>query len=83
MKVNINPKTNSTLNNKTGSWRTFRPKVDLNKCTGCGNCVRICPEGIIVLNNKKAVINYDFCKGCGLCSSECPIKAIIMELDEK
>ena len=51
MKLSISVKPNSTLKNKTGGWRTFKPKVDLEKCTGCGICTRLCPEGIISLEN--------------------------------
>ena len=28
----------STRNNKTGSWRTFKPILDKDKCVDCGNC---------------------------------------------
>ncbi len=74
---------NSSLNNKTGSWRSFRPIVDSEKCIACGICEKICPDSAAFLKNKKniikAEINYDYCKGCGLCSKECPVKAISME----
>ena len=86
--MNISVKPNTTLKNKTGGWRTFKPKIDLNKCLGCGICVRICPEGIIKMEankegKQKPKTDYDFCKGCGICAAECPVKAIIMELDKK
>jgi len=88
MKINITAKPNTTLKNKTGSWRTFKPKTDFEKCIGCGFCSRICPEGIIEMkNNKEGKLkpetDYDYCKGCGICAAECPVKAIIMELDRK
>ena len=96
MKINITAKPNTTTKNKTGGWRTFKPKTDLNKCISCGACERICPEGAIKMieNNKyppkegqpsvkKPVVDYNYCKGCGLCSAECPAKAIKMELDKK
>jgi len=82
MKITSNPST--TKKNKTGSWRTFKPEVDFEKCIGCGNCVKFCPEGIIEMNkNKKPEIDFDYCKGCGICASECPVKAIKMNLDKK
>lgn len=84
LKLAINPGT--TANNKTGNWRTYRPKFLHDKCIACGNCARICPEGIIKkIEDAKTYYDCDieFCKGCGLCSSECPAKAIIMELDQK
>ncbi len=76
----------SSRQNKTGSWRTFKPIVT-DKCTGCGLCVQYCPEACIevkaVGGRKKAVINYDFCKGCLICLGECPQKAIKSEREEK
>ena len=87
MKININSKPCSTLRNKTGGWRTFIPKKDLSKCTSCGTCSKICPEGAITMvkiNNKlKPKVNFNYCKGCGLCAAECPAKAIVMLLEKK
>ncbi len=69
----------TSLLNKTGSWRTFKPVVG-DKCTGCGICAMYCPENAIeikvVNGKKKAVIDYDYCKGCLICMKECPFKAI-------
>ncbi len=77
-------KPRSTMTNKTGGWRTFKPTVDSNKCIKCGICEKFCPEGIIDIDPQKgAVINYDYCKGCGICANVCPVKAISMELERK
>jgi len=59
-------------------WRTFRPVVNLEKCTGCYKCYLLCPDGVIFKKDKKVAIDFDFCKGCGLCSYECPARAIAM-----
>lgn len=75
---------------KTGSWSFMCPKIDKEKCTGCGSCVPFCPETTIelVTRDKKqetskfkklAQVDYDFCKGCGVCATVCPVKAIIMK----
>jgi pyruvate ferredoxin oxidoreductase delta subunit len=65
---------------KTGSWRTFRPIINLEKCTGCQICWVYCPEACVELNKEnKPAINYDYCKGCGICAHECPMKIIKME----
>jgi 2-oxoacid:acceptor oxidoreductase delta subunit (pyruvate/2-ketoisovalerate family) len=70
----VNP--GSTRNNKTGSWRTFKPILDKKKCNDCDNCIMFCPEGCV---NKDHDIDYDYCKGCGICTEECPVQAIKME----
>ena len=41
----------STRKNKTGSWRTFKPVADKEKCIGCGLCYLYCPDGCISLES--------------------------------
>ncbi len=85
--INLTAKPNSTLSNKTGSWRTKKPVIDFNTCIGCSLCAKICPEGCIKMKPQaeskkiKPETDYDYCKGCGLCAHECPVKAIKMEND--
>ena len=50
-------------------------KVNLKKCTGCGNCVEICPVSAIKIEKEKAVIS-DECVECGACVNECPSEAL-------
>ena len=88
MKINLTSNPGSTKKNKTGGWRTYIPKTDLNKCIGCGMCAKICPESAIEMKTdkdgkQKPKTNYDYCKGCGLCATECPVKAIKMNLEAK
>ncbi|RLI98369.1 MAG: pyruvate synthase [Candidatus Aenigmatarchaeota archaeon] len=68
----------SAKENKTGTWRTFRPVIS-DKCAGCGICTWYCPENCIKIvekdGKKRAVIDYDYCKGCLICVNECPTKA--------
>ncbi len=47
-------------------------------CSGCHNCVTVCPYGAPVFNTEKNVseINEALCKGCGLCAAGCPSSAI-------
>ena len=64
---------------KTGTWRTQKPVVNLEKCTGCLLCWLYCPENTIIkLENGKVSIDYEYCKGCGVCATACPFDAIEM-----
>jgi pyruvate ferredoxin oxidoreductase delta subunit len=70
--------------NKTGSWRVFKPSFDEDKCSKCGTCRTLCPEGCVTEDSAgNFVPDYAFCKGCGLCAAECPKDAITMKLEEK
>lgn len=64
--------------NKTGTWRTFKPVLDKDKCTKCMLCWKFCPEACVQIVNNELKINYDYCKGCGICAEECPKEAIEM-----
>jgi 2-oxoacid:acceptor oxidoreductase delta subunit (pyruvate/2-ketoisovalerate family) len=70
----------STVQNETGSWRTFHPIVDDQKCTYCLLCWFYCPDGCIgrVPEKELVSIDYFYCKGCGICSEVCPAGAIDM-----
>ena len=46
-----------------------------DKCIGCGQCVRLCPQGNVRLENGRAVIGTD-CVQCLGCLQYCPTAAI-------
>jgi 2-oxoacid:acceptor oxidoreductase gamma subunit (pyruvate/2-ketoisovalerate family)/2-oxoacid:acceptor oxidoreductase delta subunit (pyruvate/2-ketoisovalerate family) len=71
--------TSGAPSNSKADWRTFKPIVDAEKCTGCKLCWMVCPDGSIDMVEKKSVINYDYCKGCGICAEQCPVDAILMK----
>ena len=53
------------------------PQIDLDKCTGCGDCVVQCPTGVVkVTNGKVEVINALGCNYCTECETYCPTDAI-------
>ena len=52
------------------------PKVDLAKCSGCGQCGRICQYSAIVSMNKQVLVFAELCHGCGGCWRVCPTGAI-------
>jgi dihydroorotate dehydrogenase subfamily 1 len=51
------------------------PKINKEKCTSCGKCVKSCAYSAINIKDK-AVINTTKCFGCGLCLTRCPEAAI-------
>jgi pyruvate ferredoxin oxidoreductase gamma subunit len=66
----------------TGEWRYSRPVIDPLACNGCGVCEIYCPDSCMWIENKLAIVDYDFCKGCGICGQECARKAIQMVIEE-
>ena len=56
------------------------PYVVVSKCTGCGTCIRGCPDQIIGLVKNKAAILTDLCVECGICAFVCPNVAMVNEL---
>ncbi len=71
--------TSGAPSNSKADWRTFKPIVDAEKCTGCKICWMVCPDGSIDMVENKSIINYDYCKGCGICAEQCPVDAIVMK----
>ena len=53
------------------------PEIDLDKCTGCGDCVEQCPtNAVAVVNNKVAIVRLENCDYCTDCETFCPAGAI-------
>lgn len=74
----------NSKNYETGTWRTFKPVHNAEKCINCYFCWEFCPDNSILIENDKVVgMNYFQCKGCGVCASVCPTKAIEMIKEEK
>jgi len=48
--------------------------VDVDKCVGCGNCMKVCPYGAIRLDPILKVANI--CDLCGECVRFCPPEAL-------
>ena len=69
----------NTQDYETGSWRSHRPIIDMDRCSHCMICWVYCPDSsIVVKDGKLEGIDYSHCKGCGICAHECPRKAITM-----
>lgn len=50
-------------------------------CLGMGDCMRVCPQNAICLENGIAHIDARKCIGCGLCVQACPRKLITVVPD--
>ncbi|MDT8421184.1 MAG: 4Fe-4S binding protein [Desulfuromonadales bacterium] len=66
----------------------YIPAIDQSDCTGCGQCVNICPVEAVVLSSandphrttrRHATLIEDHCLGCGLCAKICPQGCIRMD----
>ena len=60
----------------------IKPKIDSEKCTGCGVCMKWCPSNALTLLDKKITIDRNVCIGCGECILSCEQHAIKMPWDE-
>ena len=66
------------------AWRTQRPVVSLETCTGCLLCWKFCPDAAITIRDDgKVAFDLAACKGCGVCMEECPVDAIHMEVEAR
>lgn len=46
------------------------------KCSGCGACVQVCPQGAIQISPQGRRINWDMCDQCLLCATVCQYGAL-------
>ena len=58
------------------------PNVDTEKCTGCGECGKMCQYSAIVCIKRKVLTFAELCHGCGGCSLVCPEGAIAEQVRE-
>ncbi len=59
------------------SESNVRALVNPRECISCGECIAICPEKAISVDEKgKAKVNQDICVGCGKCVATCASEAI-------
>lgn len=53
------------------------PEFELDKCKGCGICVKGCRQKALTVVDRKVVYNQDLCVNCGECTRVCPFGAAI------
>lgn len=51
------------------------PVVDVEKCTSCGQCAKVCEFSAIAML-RKPLMFPELCHGCGACALACPVDAI-------
>jgi hydrogenase-4 component H len=59
------------------------PKVDVNRCIGCGGCANACPARCIRIVDQDQTTRvlcflHERCTFCGRCAEVCPVGAIEM-----
>lgn len=54
------------------------PSIEISGCNGCGRCVKVCPRGVLALdeNDTLKVNDITECSLCRLCVEECEQRAI-------
>jgi nitroreductase/Pyruvate/2-oxoacid:ferredoxin oxidoreductase delta subunit len=56
--------------------RAIDTTIDGDLCTGCGECVRVCPTTAITMVGEQAVVTGELSLGCGHCAAVCPVDAV-------
>lgn len=59
----------------------MKVRIDIERCTGCGTCIDICPEKVFELQEEKEikvskVVAENLCFACRACEVRCPERAI-------
>ena len=54
-------------------------RIDADKCTACGKCVKACHYNALALIKEKVLLFGELCHACGVCSLVCPEGAVVEE----
>jgi pyruvate formate lyase activating enzyme len=61
---------------------TLRPQLEIeffpDRCIGCGECIRRCPEGAQTVEDGRRVYRRELCQLCGRCVETCYAEALMM-----
>ena len=56
--------------------RAVTVRIDPARCTGCGQCVEVCPAETLSLRGGKAVVSGSRSLNCGHCAAVCSANAV-------
>ncbi|HDZ24598.1 MAG TPA: 4Fe-4S dicluster domain-containing protein [Desulfobacteraceae bacterium] len=54
-----------------------QPGVSEESCSRCGNCVEVCKESAVFLDDDGPVISQERCLSCGACIRACPTGTLV------
>jgi len=58
------------------------PIVNRDMCTGCKNCIEICPNDVYEIESEKSnPVRSEDCIECWACVSQCPMSSIQLHED--
>lgn len=55
--------------------------INMERCQGSGECLKVCPHGALRIIDGKAVVDHQLCDLDGLCIPACPHDAIEIAAD--
>lgn len=55
----------------------FTPEVDRELCILCGECVEVCPNGVITIDDSRLIFDGQ-CTLCCSCIKTCPVQALCL-----
>ncbi len=68
---------------RDGALFLFHPIIDVERCTACGSCARICPHGALAFVRSRNVpmlaVDAARCTGCRMCIDICAEQAVVLE----
>jgi uncharacterized Fe-S center protein len=71
-----------TRGGKIAMHNALRPKINIDECTGCGECAKWCGVKAIKIEGKKARLDTEICVGCGECTLRCTFGVFEIPWDE-
>lgn len=64
------------------SYQTHTLKLEIAKCTGCGQCLEVCPHAVFgreAQSKRVKLLHAERCMECGACMRNCAFGAVQVE----